>query len=455
MNVLGTSSEISVIGNVHFDELPVHLTEVDMQNEELRQASVALETSRSHYADLYDFAPVAYLTLSAEGLIAEINLTGAKLLGVERKKLINRRFAQFIVDEDKDTWHRFCLLARQHDGKQSCELTLIPADGIPLIACLNCTRKLELDGSPQLRIAINDITGQKQAEAELRITAAAIDAQTGLIVTDARKIILRVNQAFTRITGYSAEEAIGQTPAFLRSDWHDEGFYYDLWATVKADGYWQGEVWNKHKNGQIVPAWLSIAMVTNANGGIMHFVGSFTDISLYKQAEQVLLEARQHLESQVTVTKEELDKVKEETAGINIALNVLLNHRTTDKSDAQIALSQEVKENILPFLKKLKGTSAGRIQTTRLIDILETNLMDLVKDYGTTANHLSAIYKQLTPIERQVASMIRQGLGTKVIATTLNCSSGTVGVHRKHIRKKLGLDNKASNLHSYLQSLGE
>ena len=443
----------------HYDELlhklHTHQIELEMQNEELRRASVALETSRAQYLELYDFAPVTYLNLTAEGMIAEINLTGAKLFGVERKKLINRRFSQFIVDEDKVTWYRFFLLARQHDGKQSCELTLVPANGTPLIARLNCICTRELDGPPQLRVVIDDISEQKQAEAELRITAVAFEAQEGIIVTDANKIILRANQAFTRITGYSAEEVIGQTPAFLNSGRHDEDFYYDLWATVVADGHWQGETWDKRKNGEIFPVWLNIAAVTNVNGCITHFVGSFSDITSNKLAEQVLLEARQHLENQVATTKEELDKIKEETAEINIALNVLLKQRTTEKSDAQIALSQEVKETILPFLKKLKGTSTGRIQTTRLINILETNLLNLVKEYGFTAHHLPAINKQLTPVERQVASMIRQGLGTKVIAATLNCSSGTVCVHRKHIRKKLGLNSKASNLYSYLQSLTE
>ena len=73
-----------------------------MQNEELRQTSIALEISRTHYIELYDFAPVGYLTLTTEGMIAEINLTGAKLLGVERNKLIHWRFAKFIADEYKD-----------------------------------------------------------------------------------------------------------------------------------------------------------------------------------------------------------------------------------------------------------------------------------------------------------------------------------------------------------------
>ena len=79
-------------------------TELEIQNEELRRAQVALEESRDRYVDLYEFAPIGYLTLTREGTIAEVNLTGAALLGMERKKLLDRRFDGFITTEDKDRW---------------------------------------------------------------------------------------------------------------------------------------------------------------------------------------------------------------------------------------------------------------------------------------------------------------------------------------------------------------
>jgi DNA-binding CsgD family transcriptional regulator len=108
---------------------------------------------------------------------------------------------------------------------------------------------------------------------------------------------------------------------------------------------------------------------------------------------------------------------------------------------------------VLPFLKRLKKASTDRNQT-RLINIIETNLQQLVKFYGRDT-HLSSVYQKLTPAEIQVASMVRQGIPTKLIAATLNLSSGTIGIHRKHIRKKLGLDSKEINLYSYLSSLVE
>ena len=313
----------------------------------------------------------------------------------------------------------------------------------------------DVEGNPRLMAGTEiDITERKQTEETLRIAAVAFETQDGILVTDAEGVILRLNKAFSRITGYSAEEVIGVTPSFLRSGLHDEDFYKTIWLSVAHNGYWHGEIWDKRKNGERFPLWLTLTAVTDTNGEITHYVGSFTDITVQKQAEKVLLEARQRLENQVATTKEELEKRKEETTEINAALKVLLKHREMDKSEAQSVLLCEVEETIMPFLKKLKGASTGRRQSTRLISILETNLKHLVDSYGSATSQSTAL-KHLTPVEIQVASLLRQGLSTKVIAMTLNISSGTIGIHRKHIRKKLGLVGKAVNLHSYLKSLTE
>ena len=435
-------------------ELRTRQIELEMQNEELRSAYAALEASRDRYLQLYDFAPVGYLTITGDGLITEANLTCGTLLGVEREKLIDRPFANYVKPEDGDHWYRHCLHTKQNYGKQNCELSLRRADGTTFEAHLDCLH-IEDNATSAMRITLTDITERKQAGEAQRIAAAAFETQDGIMVTDAHKVILRANQAFSRITGYSsAEEAIGRSPSFLSSGRHSEDFYLALWAAVNDYGYWHGEIWDKRKNGEIFPLWLTLTAVTDAEGEITHFVGSFTDITVQKQAEKVFLEARQQLENQVANTNEELEKRKEEGTEINTALKVLLNHRETDKSDAQSALLYEIEETILPFLKKLKGASTGRRQSTRLISILETNLQHLVKSYGS-ATTLSAAFHQLTPVEIQVASLLKQGLSTKLIAATLNIAQGTVSIHRKHIRKKLGLEGKAANLHSYLKSLSE
>ncbi|MEQ1543505.1 LuxR C-terminal-related transcriptional regulator [Methyloglobulus sp.] len=345
-------------------ELGVRQIVLEMQNEELRQTIVDLETSRLHYLELYEFAPVAYLTLTPERVIAEINVTGAKLFGVERKEIVNRYFAEFIADDYKDHWHRYELLVKQQDCQHSCELLIRREDGINFYAHIE-SRYQEEKCTPLMRVTLTDITERKQAEEVLRFIAVAFEPQASIIVDDAHKVILRANQVLN-----------------------------------------------------------------------------------------ILLDARQRLEKEAVTSKSDIKKIKEETAEINAVLNVLIKHRETDIADTKMMLSGEVENTIMPFLQKLKGASAGRLQTTRLIDILEANLKQMVKVYGNAAN-LPSAYQQLTPTQIQVASMVRQGLSTKAIAVTLNSSPETVNIHRKHIRKKLGLDNKASSLRSYLLSLTE
>ncbi|CDK98870.1 PAS/PAC sensor signal transduction histidine kinase [Magnetospirillum gryphiswaldense MSR-1 v2] len=147
-------------------ELRVHQAELEMQNEELRRTQQALEESRDRYVDLYEFAPVGYLTLSSTGTIAEINLTGAAMLGVERGNLISRRFTTFVAAAEQDRWHRHLVHALHHPGRQECELTLSHADGTQFSAHLDCLRQ-ERDSVPVLRVALADISIRKQAEAEL------------------------------------------------------------------------------------------------------------------------------------------------------------------------------------------------------------------------------------------------------------------------------------------------
>ncbi|WP_445428810.1 sensor domain-containing protein [Alishewanella sp. HL-SH05] len=131
-----------------------------------------------------------------------------------------------------------------------------------------------------------DITDRIQAEVQLRIAATAFESQQGMMVTDINKSIISVNKAFTTITGYSPEQAIGQTPSLLQSGRHEADFYQSLWASVDAHGSWQGEIWNRRQNGEIYPEILSITAVKNDQGHTSHYVGVFSDISARKAIEE-------------------------------------------------------------------------------------------------------------------------------------------------------------------------
>ncbi|MEI8191615.1 MAG: PAS domain-containing protein, partial [candidate division NC10 bacterium] len=148
-------------------ELEMHQIELEMQNEELRTAQLALEESRSGYADLYDFAPVGYFTISRTGWITAANLTGAALLGVGRQKLIHRGFGRFVAPEEIDRWDCHRLDALQQEGRVGCELALKREDGSPFYARLDSLRTATDDGSFALRTTVTDISERKRAEEEL------------------------------------------------------------------------------------------------------------------------------------------------------------------------------------------------------------------------------------------------------------------------------------------------
>ena len=125
----------------------------------------------------------------------------------------------------------------------------------------------------------------EQQKDELRIASVAFESQNGMLITDSSGVILRVNPAFVRLTGYSADDAIGKSPALLKSGRHGPLFYQQLWGALKENGYWQGEIWNKRKNGKIYAEILNITAISAPDRGITNYVGSFFDITENKEAE--------------------------------------------------------------------------------------------------------------------------------------------------------------------------
>jgi PAS domain S-box-containing protein len=150
-------------------ELSVYQIELEMQNEELRRSGHEIEESRSRYSDLYDFAPVGYLTLDNNGLIVQINLTACQLLGIERTALVNKPFHLYVGKNSWEGLHQHRRKAMESQTKQSCELTLLHKNGSPFTALLESIRTADEQGHFTLcRTAITDITERKSAENQLR-----------------------------------------------------------------------------------------------------------------------------------------------------------------------------------------------------------------------------------------------------------------------------------------------
>ena len=135
------------------------------------------------------------------------------------------------------------------------------------------------------KLAISKV---KQAENELRIAAAAFDTHDAIMMTDDKAFIIKVNRAFTAITGYSPEEVMGRNPRFMKSGRHDKAFYVEMFHKLERDGKWEGEIWDKRKDGEIYPRWMTITAIKDEQQKLIQYVSIFSDITERKKNEELI-----------------------------------------------------------------------------------------------------------------------------------------------------------------------
>ena len=174
-------------------------------------------------------------------------------------------------------------------GKQiiNTELFFKPDDGSVISVVVNGESIIdELGEQYGAVISIRDISQLKQAEVELSIAAIAFEANEAIMITDHESKIVKVNERFRDMTGYSINEVYGQSPHMFQSGLHDQEFYQQIGRDLELYGYWQGEIRNKRKNGDIFPGWLSTSVVKDNQGNVSHYVSHFRDITESKMQEQ-------------------------------------------------------------------------------------------------------------------------------------------------------------------------
>jgi diguanylate cyclase (GGDEF)-like protein/PAS domain S-box-containing protein len=251
-----------------------------------RRVSAAL----NERASLLDSLGEGVYGVDQLGLCTFINPKALAMLGWERDQIVGKnQHALFHFQRPDGTPYPATECPVYHtlkDGKRrEGEEWFIRADRTGFPVFLTVT-PIETPGRRAgAVVTFRDITADREAEQLVRIAAIAFETQEAIAVTDSRGRILRVNGAFSRITGYSPEEAVGNTLALLKSGRHGDDFYRALWQSLTDQGHWHGEIWNKRKSGEIYPEWLSISAVHGQRGETTHFVASFIDISERKAAE--------------------------------------------------------------------------------------------------------------------------------------------------------------------------
>jgi two-component system cell cycle sensor histidine kinase/response regulator CckA len=282
-------------------ELQVHQIELEMQNEELRRAQQELEASRVKYFDLYDMAPVGYFTVGEKGLILEVNLRGAELLGVERNRLVKQPLTRYIVPEDQDVYylHRKRLL--ETGSRQMCELRMCRQDAPPFRARLEMGAARDGGNWPPVcRIIVSDITEQKRAEEEFALSRQLLglhfqQSPLAVIQFDIEGRVREWNPAAVMMFGFSREEAIGQHWTVIVPE--------PVWASL--EGVWEGLLTrrggsrstneNRTKDGRTIHCeWYSTPLI-DPDGKTIAVASLVMDITDRRRAE----EEKRDLERQV------------------------------------------------------------------------------------------------------------------------------------------------------------
>jgi PAS domain S-box-containing protein len=273
-------------------ELQVHQIELELQNEELRRAQQIIEESRDRYLNLYDFAPIGYLTLSHADVIIETNLSGAELFGLTRKALLNRRFANMISPEDAAYWASQYTNTMSHAEKQSCELALRRADGSLFQARLDCLRMERGGEFPVALIAITDISNIRIAQQLAGVVESAMD---GIVSVDENHHIVLFNPAAEHMFGLPAAQALGLPldallPENSRAS-HAENIRSFARTGMRSRNLeYRSGLYGRRANGELFPIEASISQV-EAQGHRL-FTVILRDITERKQAEAALLQER-------------------------------------------------------------------------------------------------------------------------------------------------------------------
>ena len=254
-----------------------------------KQVEDKLVESERHFRAVTESANDAIVTGAGIGNIVGWNAAAERLFGYTEAEIIGQPLTVLMPERFRSLHSgglaRVVAGGMPHLIGKTVEVAGLRKDGSEFPLELSLAQWQAADGQFFTAI-IRDITERKQTEFELRIAATVFESQEGMVITDAHNVILRVNRAFTEITGYTAEEAVGKTPSLLKSDRHDAAFYAAIWESIRHTGAWQGEIWNRRKNGEVYPEQLTITAVKGDAGEVTHYVATLHDITVRKRAEE-------------------------------------------------------------------------------------------------------------------------------------------------------------------------
>lgn len=250
------------------------------------------EISEARFKKLFDEADAMSIQgYLPDGTVVYWNQASEKIYGYSAEEALGGNLLDLIIPAElrQEVEGAVNWMFQSGQGAPAGRLALKHKNGRPVHVYSSHT-VIDIPNYPPVLFCMDaDISSLIRAEEALRIAAAAFESQQSMFITDENGIILRVNQAFILSSGYTAQEAVGATPRLLRSDYHPITYYEGMWQHLLQNGSWQGEIWNRRKNGEVYANWTSINAVRDDHAKITHFVCSQIDISQRKDAEAQIM----------------------------------------------------------------------------------------------------------------------------------------------------------------------
>ena len=211
-------------------------------------------------------------------------------VGKEDRTYSFEGFQQYVHPEDQPMLQGWLQDLLAGDSAGTLDFRIIRADGAERYIHTEAEVKRDDHGrAVQLMGIVQDITEAKHAIQQMVLSDNVFENSIeGIVITDAEGVIQRVNRAFSDITGYGEQDVVGQNPRILKSERHDSEFFAEMWRALVDDGQWQGEIWNRRKDGEIYPQWLTISSIRDPQENIANYVGVFHDMTEIKLHEEQL-----------------------------------------------------------------------------------------------------------------------------------------------------------------------
>jgi diguanylate cyclase (GGDEF)-like protein/PAS domain S-box-containing protein len=251
-----------------------------------REAEARVRDSEARYRMLVGNFPDGAVMLFDREMRCQIaDGAGFRPTGMRAQALVGRPVTEAFPREARAAAQSYCMRALEGEAIQATLQAYGGRDWSVHVLPVHDASDVIAAGM----VIARDVTDKRRVEEQLRLSSLAFEnIADGVVISDAENRVVSVNKAYTVITGYTEEEAIGRAPAVLHSEKQDAAFYAMLWDCVRRDGHWQGELWNRRKNGDVYPEFLSISALKDESGLTTHYVGVFNDISQFKAYEEHL-----------------------------------------------------------------------------------------------------------------------------------------------------------------------